>query len=308
MSLFAKKSSDAPRRRLVNQVEPYGSVRQDAFKRNRTLTGATSNISGLAGKNDPDSTRKRVHHLTNHRRKVISVLALVLLIALTLWTFIANLTAGVDVTISGLAIVQPVDKSIYQKTIQDYLDSHPLSRLQFVLDENDLSIYVAGRMPEVVSVSQRGMKSLGQTKFNLVVRTPVAGWRINDKQYYVDSKGISFDRNYFAEPDVQIIDENSKSLPTGIAIASNRFLGFVGRVVSIARSSGYIVTQAIIPVDTTRELKINLKDNATAVKLSIDRPVGEQIEDMSKAMGYFSSHGISPAYVDMRVSGKAFYK
>ena len=131
------------------------------------------------------------------------------------------------------------------------MDSHPLSRLQFVLDENDLSIYVAGRMPEVVSVSQRGMKSLGQTKFNLVVRTPVAGWRINDKQYYVDSKGISFDRNYFAEPDVQIIDENSKSLPTGIAIASNRFLGFVGRVVSIARSSGYIVTQAIIPVDTT---------------------------------------------------------
>jgi len=91
-------------------------------------------------------------------------------------------------------------------------------------------------------------------------------------------------------------------------VASNRFLGFVGRIVALSKSSGYTVTQAVLPVGTTRQLEIRLKDVVPIVRLSIDRPAGEQVEDMSRTLGYFIGRGEAPAYVDVRVSGKAFYR
>ena len=93
-----------------------------------------------------------------------------------------------------------------------------------------------------------------------------------------------------------------------MAIASNRFLSFVGRVVSLTKASGYTVVQAMLPAETTRELEIKLKEGDYLVKLSIDRPVGEQVEDMIAAVRYFTGSGQTPKYIDVRVSGKAFYQ
>jgi hypothetical protein len=154
------------------------------------------------------------------------------------------------------------------------------------------------------------MVGIGVTNFAVTMRTPVAGWQINNKQYYVDSNGYPFESNYFPDPSVQIVDNSgiTYKLGTTTAIASNRFLSFVGRIVSLTKASGYTVTQAILPPETTRELEVRLKETSYYVKLSIDRPAGEQVEDMVTAIKYFTAHGQSPQYIDVRVSGKAFYK
>jgi len=188
------------------------------------------------------------------------------------------------------------------------LDINPLGRFHFLLDQSALNTFLANKMPEVSGVAQKGMLGIGQTDFAVTMRTPVAGWKINNKQYYVDSKGISFEQNYFAAPTVQIIDNSGASPTAGEAVISNRFLAFVGRVVAEAKTSGYIVTQAVLPPNTTRELDIKFKGGNSFIKLSIDRPSGEQIEDMDRAVKYLASRGFSPGYIDVRVSGKAFYK
>lgn len=153
-----------------------------------------------------------------------------------------------------------------------------------------------------------GMAGIGITNISIKMRTPVAGWKINDKQYYVDAKGIPFEQNYYTDPTVQIVDNSGATLQAGAASVSKRFLGFVGLIVSLSRASGYTVIQAILPVNTTRELEVKLKENNTLVKLSIDRPAGEQIEDMSRAVRYFTIQGRTPSYIDVRVSGKAYFK
>ena len=153
------------------------------------------------------------------------------------------------------------------------------------------------------------MTGIGVTDFIITMRLPVAGWQINNKQYYVDSNGVPFEINYFQAPTVQIVDNSGISYKIGTtAIASNRFLSFIGRIVALTKASGYTVTQALLPPQTTRELQVRLKETSYYIKLSIDRPAGEQVEDMVTAIRYFSSHGQSPQYVDVRVSGKAFYK
>ena len=308
MSLFKnKKQTDIPRRRsaAIREVKTT-DISSDTFKRNRTLTGTSS--SKLNINTELDSPRSHAHKLANQRRKVFSVLLIVIGSIIFLGLIIVNFTASSNIIISDAAISKTVDTSIYQKSIQDYMDINPMSRFHFLLDQSALTDYMSSILPEVESVEQKGVTGPGNTNFVIIMRKPVAGWQINDKQYYVDSKGIPFERNYFSAPDVQIVDNSGASLQTGTAIASKRFLSFIGRIVSLSKARGYTVTQASLPANTTRELEIKLKEGDYLVKLSIDRPAGEQIEDMARAVQYFTSHGKILSYIDVRVSGKAFYK
>jgi cell division septal protein FtsQ len=298
VGIFSKKQSGMPGRRLANRDVSVPS-QSDIFRRNRTLSGTTSSL---------ESPRTHVRHLSIQRRKIISILLIVISSAGLLWILVSNFTATAIVNVSSTDISKSIDYSYYGKAIQDYLDINPMSRFHFLLDQSALTAYVSGKFSEVANIVQQNMVNIGETNFAVTMRKPVAGWMINNKQYYVDSKGISFEQNYFSVPAVQIVDNSGVSLQTGTAIASNRFLSFAGRVVALAAASGYTVTQAELPVNTTRELEVRLKESNFLVKLSIDRPVGEQVEDMGRAVQYFINHGQVPAYIDVRVSGKAFYQ
>lgn len=299
MSLFQRKKDDLiPRRRLEADAGSSGDLSGN-FKRNQTLSGPIS----------PATTRQKTHHLTIKRRKVLTIFLIVLMSALVIWLLIINMTAKVSVNITGsISSSKNIDKSSYEKVIQDYLNDNPIGRLRFFLDQKALRAYLVNKLPEIDNVSQGGTDGFGVTIFRITMRSPVAGWMIKGKQYFVDANGVSFNLNYFDDPGVQIVDQNGVSLPSGDVIVSQRFLSFVGLAVAQAKNNGYTVTQAILPTNTTRELELKIKEGDYLVKLSIDRPVGEQVEDMAAALKYFTSRGQKPEYIDVRVSGKAFYK
>jgi hypothetical protein len=232
----------------------------------------------------------------------------VVVIISALWLFLSNFTAVPVISVSATGITKTIDFTRYEKVIQEYLDINPTGRLRFMLDQKALYAYVFNKLPEVSAITQQDMASFGKTNFAVSLRTPVAGWSMNNNQYYVDSRGVSFQVNYYATPTVQIIDNSGATPTSGATFVSNRFLSFVGQVVSASNAAGYTVTQAFLPVNTTRELDIYVEGNSTIVKLSIDRPAGEQIQDMDNAFKYFASKVQSPGYIDIRVSGKAFYK
>ncbi|MEI7689731.1 MAG: hypothetical protein WCI79_02055 [Candidatus Saccharibacteria bacterium] len=300
MRLFRKKQSNIPGRRLAPDGTTIKSDLSGGFRRNQTLVNAAS-----PGINSP---RSQTHHLTIKRRKVASVLLAVITSSAILFILVNQFTASASVSVVNSSVLKPIDLSGYEKAIQDYLDTNPAGRLAFLLDSKALDAYVIDKMPEVASVVQKNAVGIGKTRFSVELRRPVAGWVINNKQYYVDSAGASFENNYFDEPTVQILDESGAAVQSGAAVVSKRFLGFVGRVVALAKDRGYTVTQAIIPAGTTRELKIRIQEGDHLISLSIDRAVGEQIEDMDRAVKYFDSQGKKPAYIDVRVSGKAFYR
>lgn len=309
MNLFNKKKSELPKRRSAEYVKNTPPT-SNTFKRNRTLTGTTSNHLVSTNTNTGlESPRTHTHNLLTQRRKIVGILILVFVSAVLIWVLVSNFTASVSISLADIGMSKPVDSSKYEKAIQNYLDINPMSRFSFILDQSAITKYVSSKLPEVSEIKHRNIVSIGKSNFTITMRTPVAGWQINNKQYYVDSKGMPFEYNYFSAPLVQIIDNSGISLKIGsMAIASNRFLSFVGRVVSQTKASGYTVTQASLPVNTTRELEIRLKEGNYLVKLSIDRLVGEQVEDMVAAVRYFSERGQNPKYIDVRVSGKAFFR
>ena len=312
MGLFKKKSIDTPRRRrfVEGETREPASInrQQHIFQRNRTLTGSISNnLSTTHHRTDLESPRTQAHHLAMRRSKIGGVLFIVVAIATLTLCLLLQFTARVTVVVAGVPPSHSIDKTIYERAVNDYLSANPIERLRFALNKTNLASYLTQKLPEVDGLSRVELGAIGESNYILTMRQPVAGWTINNKQYFVDAKGLAFDRNYYASPGVDIIDQSGVGVQQGLAVASNRFLGFVGRVVALSKSSGFTVVQAIIPEGTTRQLEIRIKDVAPLVKLSVDRPVGEQIEDMSRSLKYLSSQGLTPSYVDVRVSGKAFY-
>jgi hypothetical protein len=306
MKLFSKKQSMTPRRRLSSSDDVSLKL-SGAFRRSQTLVKKAVGDSNSVDLGI-DSPRTHIHNLATKRRKIFGVFLIVLASVILLWLLISNFTATVNIVTPELSTSKSIDNSRYSSVIQEYFDTNPFGRFSFFLDQAALSDYVANKLPEVKSVVEKNMTSIGETNFSVIMRIPVAGWKIGDKKYYVDAAGTAFEKNYFDEPAVQIVDNSGASLQTGSASVSKRFLSFVGRIIAASQSSGYPVIQAVLPINTTRELDIILKDSGLLVKLSIDRKVGEQIEDMSRAVQYFKNSGRVPTYIDVRVSGKAFFK
>lgn len=314
MAIFRKKSDDAPRRRQQsNETRESSATRNDqqTFRRNRTLTGSKSDRVSSSSHVQPDmsSHRSHAHRLAHVRRRMGSLLLVILFGIIVSYWLLTQLTAQVTINFADSTVNSTVkDTAIYQRVVNDYLAINPFSRLRFLLDVDKLGQYLAANVAEVDSVTNVSMGHIGETTFSFAMRKPVAGWKLGDKQLYVDAKGVAFERNFYASPSVQIVDESGATLQQGTLIASNQFLGFVGRVVALSKARGYIVTDAILPAGTTRQLEIKLQNVVPLIKLSIDRPAGEQVEDMARSLIYLNSRGITPSYIDVRVSNKAFYK
>ena len=313
MVFSPKKQSDAPRRRQQmssNAHVPQPSLDEQSalFRRNRTLTGSMSSRIGSAGEQQGNlkSARVQAHELADQRRQIAGVLfvvvAVVSLLAVLVWQFTAH------VVIATPGVGSTVDTAKYDKAIQEYYGQNPFERLRFAVNQQRLTDFVRATAPEVKNVTIAGGAGFATSKVSIAMREPIAGWKMDRTQYYVDGQGVSFITNYFDSPAVQIVDQSGVRLEAGTAIASNRFLGYVGRTVATAAKNGLIVEQVIIPLGTTRQIDLRIKGVNSTVKLLIDRPVGQQVEDLVHALAYFKTKGQQPEYIDVRVSNKAYYK
>jgi len=311
--MFSKKSSRAndpvPRRRRVAEDEfdagaakstptPTGSGQ---FRRNQTLSSYRHNTP-------EESTRIKAHTLAIQRRKLGGIFLIVAIAVLALALLLWQLIAQVHVTTTTKQLSSGFENTLYEQSVSEYLNLNPAQRLRFALDETALSAFVASSHPEVESLKMSGMPGLAQSNFTITFRTPVAGWIINSNQYYVDSHGVVFEKNYYDAPTVQIVDESGVSPEQGSAVVGTRLLGFLGRIVSQAQGRGYTPVKAVLPEGTTRQVEVELKDVATRVKFSIDRGAGEQMEDADRSLKFLQNRGIGAGYIDVRVSGRAAYQ
>lgn len=303
MALFRRSKNQAPPELPARRREFHTDL-TPTFQRGRTLAGAGSFSEGREAQSD----RVRAHALAQRRRRVLLIFGLVLAVIIFLLLIMSQLVASVEISSSDDVRLDSSEKARYEKVIDTYLDNHPVERLRFALNQGALTEYVDSKLPEVEGVKVGSFDGLTKGNFTLSFRHPVAGWQISGQQYYVDTSGAAFSVNYFAEPGVQIIDQSGASVGKGSEVTSARFLSFIGRIVAQAQSRGYTVTQAILPTGTTRELDIHVSGVGEVVKFSIDRGPAEQVEDMANAFAWFKAHGVNPGYVDLRISGRAYYK
>lgn len=313
MKILRKKQQDG-RRRSDRNARGEGRTTSAAleerysFRRNRTLTGSLASHVASANEEASElrSPRVKTHDLRRQRRRVFLRLVAVIGAGILLGYGIYQSIAIVRIVSSGHIAVS--DPGRYESKIQEYLGGHFFERSRVTVDLGRLTAYVQDNgCPEVASISNPKIGGLGATTFEVTFRKPVVSWKTGVNQLFVDSEGNAFERNLYPAPAVEVVDQTG--IPaTNRVLASNRFLGFIGRVIGQMEVQGYKVTQVVLPADTTRQILISLEGVAYPVKLSTDRPAGEQAEDAARAIHHLANNGIGAEYIDIRVSGKAYYK
>jgi hypothetical protein len=282
------------------------------FRRSRTLTGSVSSSVKAATELQAqlESPRLKAHELRQHRRSVLAgLLGCVLLASFFYWLltqFVAQITTIAYAPKGG----RVPDQTVYKETVQSYFRTRPFERFHFALNEGALQEYVQSKLPEVSAISLSN-EGIGEGTLLATVREPVVGWKVGSSQYYVDAEGVSFRKNYFKPPQVTVRDKSGITPDAnGGAIASNRFLSFLGRVVTLTKQMGVgEVTTVTIPSGVgTRTVEINLKGRSFPVRMHIDRDSAAQVQDTQRALRFFDKRGIKPKYIDVRVAGKAFYQ
>lgn len=231
-----------------------------------------------------------------------------LLAAFGLYTLLVQLVATESIQVRDVSLLTTADSRAYQDAVEQYYVSRPIERLRFMLKQNDLLSHIQSTHPEVNSIRVEQGGRLGEAVVAITARQPIARWSIDGDNKYVDGQGVVFDHSYYGDPGLQIVDNSGARADSGKLVASNRFLGFIGRVLSGSQANGLSVNAVTIPAGTTRQIIITLKGSPIQYKLSVDRSAGQQVEDMTRVSKYLADRGLVPTYVDLRIAGKAYYK
>jgi hypothetical protein len=205
---------------------------------------------------------------------------------------------------------QPLSTKPYIDEIQRYLSSHPLERNRVSFKSSAVSAYLQNHgFPEINNVSlDPAHHQIGAATLRVTMRKPVVSWKTGALKLYVDQDGIAFTRNYYQDPTVEVVDQTGIQAVNNQVLASNRFLGFIGLIIGHLHDQGLSVSQVILPADTTHQLLVSMQGVAYPVKISVDRPAADQAEDTARAVRYLTSKGIAPKYLDVRISGRAYYQ
>lgn len=297
----------APVRRRV----PLSDDDAATFRRSRTLTGSLSSSVRAAGeaRSELKSERIREHELRVRRRRIGAALFGFLIVILAGLALLSQFGGSFrDVTITNSNAVSRVpDVETYRQIAEEYFAKKPLERFTFAFREATFSEFVTTRVPEVKSADVVTHPFSGGDLL-VTLREPVAVWDINGVRSYVDSDGVVFAKNYFAEPTVAIHDQSGATVEGG-AVTSRRFLKFVGMVMTQINTSGIGTVESVtIPSGAVRYVEFRLAGRTYPYKAQIDRVPISQASDIINMTRFLDQRGITPTYVDVRVEGKGYWK
>jgi hypothetical protein len=301
MALLHRSNKQQPTRRRAPTSQ------NNSFQRSRTLTGSVSSDVKSAGEERGvlKSERLRKQELQRLQRLVALGIAVITAVIIGIFYLISQYTFQSPKVVAAdenLNISSEM-KQVYSQSIMKYLQSHPAERFRFATSEKGVSSSVWKDFPEVKSI--KGIKD----GFEISFRKPLAVWQIGQKEYFVDDEGQSFENNYYTAPTVTVSDKSGIIASNRNVMVGKGFLSFLGRIVALVNSSGLgTVTEAVIPAETTRELDIKLQDKPYIIKLHSDRVPENELEDLQRVVGYLDKKGVTPQYIDLRVSGKAYYR
>lgn len=302
MALFKKKSKALTRREIIArrraEEQASSAAEPSAYQMSRTLR------SKRPGETETPSERQVAHNLRARRRKLTVWLGGLLMATAVIFGLLTQLTARVTVKTTDPSI----QTAVYTAVLDEYFQQRPIERLRFMVDKTALYEFFVSKTPEVQSVGLDAGRELASSVLVLSFRQPVAQWASGDKIYFVDEAGVTFEKNYFANPSIVVKDESGVPTSSGQEVINRRFLSFLGQTVSLFKQNGLIVTEAVLPPDTVRQVRFRLADKSYAVVMTIDRTAEAQVTEAVYAIRHLDGKGMRPSYIDVRVNRQVYYK
>ncbi len=110
------------------------------------------------------------------------------------------------------------------------------------------------------------------------------------------------------EPTIPLLDEDSAAAGTATQL-SDRIRHYVGQAEADFRDLGYTPEKAVLPAGAIREVDFYLQGHPGYIKMHLDRPTAESVEDADRLLRYLRTQGVATfEYLDVRLPGKAYWK
>lgn len=124
--------------------------------------------------------------------------------------------------------------------------------------------------------------------------------------YEPDTLVVSTEDTPIYTPTVEIVDEDAAASGGNI---TTRMRNYIGQAEADYRSLGYRPVKAVIPVGAIREVDFYLDGQPGYIKMYIDRPTAESVEDADRMLRYLADQGTEEfEYIDIRIPYKAYWK
>ncbi len=102
--------------------------------------------------------------------------------------------------------------------------------------------------------------------------------------------------------DIVVVNENGGDV-------TNRIKKYVWQISGDLSDLGYNLEKVVLPVGMFREVDLYIKDFSGYIKTNSDRDTAVTAEDIDRMIKYFAEEEIEEiTYLDVRISGKAYYK
>ncbi len=173
---------------------------------------------------------------------------------------------------------------------------------------------VAGKREKAVSDSerQRVRKAAKNRKIRGVILVILAcgsiaylsvlGVRSWLESYEMETEDYTVRQDDYDLSGITIINENGGDV-------TNRIKKYIGQIAGDLTDLGYSLEKVVVPVGMLREVDLYIKDFPGYIKTNSERDTAVSAEDIDRMMKYLSERGIGEVtYIDVRISGKAYYK
>lgn len=197
----------------------------------------------------------------------------------------------------------------YLSTIDTYFGEKPLSTSKIFFNKSDLENYIIDKHPEVRAISYKSAL-IGKDNIEFATKEPTFIWQTDKTKYYGDEDGVIYEEaGSVSNGDLLEIRDGAKldSQP-GDKVASSNLLEYVDEIKSELANRSINIEYFSLP-STSREVHVHLEGKPFYVKMSIDRSVVGQSEELFKTLNYLeSSNKAIKEYVDLRTEDRAYYR
>ena len=237
--------------------------------------------------------------LKSHRRITILVVLIVAIILIWWRTFHIS-----SIIVTGN---QFLSTGTIKASVKVELDRHLSWQNLTMVDTDGLAAGLRGDQSLIDDIQIKRQWPNG-LNIRIVERTPVLLWQTGDTTYWVDVDGIVVNQAAGTLTKLPlIVDRSNLPVKAGDRVVGTRFVAFIRDLVDQMPKQGLSIAGFAVP-DTTTEVYVTTV-KGFIVKFDTTRPSSEGLVALTQVMGQLTKDKKTPAeYIDLRVSGKAYYK
>lgn len=205
------------------------------------------------------------------------------------------------------------DEGTYEAGIKDILDNSLSNRSKLLINTSAVADHIESSYPEVAEAVITLPLLDHKPIVDLVPKQPKFIMNTKDGPYIIDETGTALlhVRDLENSDDYKlptVTDQSGIGVSPGMRVVNRDVVAFIDSVLYQFESKGMLVSDLVLP-PLPNELHLNPQGKSYYIKFDLSGEAREQAGSYFAVSELLAEQGKEPAeYIDVRVSGKAFYK